>query len=260
MNKDSLGDRMKEYENVSSSKLVRRTPVIIRIDGRSFHSWTNKIKAKKPFDDELISLMQETTKHLCENVQGCRFGYCQSDEISLLLVDYGTIESDAFFDNKIQKIVSIVASITTAYFNRAVLLKNFDTQIIPYPLAMFDARCFNIPKEEINNYFLFRQQDMTRNSVQMLARSLFSHKECEKKNNSELQDMMMEKHNVNWNDLETYKKRGTCVYKKLDENNRAKWFIDKNIPIFSKDDMFVGKWTQSGSVEDLLINWELMGN
>ncbi len=91
----------------------------------------------------------------------------------------------------------------------------------------------------------------------MLARSLFSHKECQDKNNSELQDMMMEKHNVNWNDLETYKKRGSCVYKKLGEDNTPEWIIDTDIPIFSQEPDFVRRWTQSGSVEDLLKGWQM---
>lgn len=256
---DGLGNRMKTYESVSSSKLVRRIPVIVRVDGKAFHSWTKKIKAKKPFDEDLIDAMALTTKYLCENIQGCRLGYTQSDEISLLLVDYSSIESDAYFDNKVQKICSVVSSLATGFFNRAILLKHFDTQVIPYPLAFFDARCFNVPKEEVCNAFIWRQQDCTRNSIQMLARSLFSHKECENKNSSELQDMMMLKHNVNWNDLETYKKRGTCVYKELefrdDNTTRTKWKIDKDIPIFTQDREFISKWTMSGNVEELLKCW-----
>ena len=246
--KDSLGDRIKEYESVPSLKLTRRTPVIVRLDGKAFHSWVKKAKCEKPFDNNLIRIMQGTTAYLCKNVQGCRIGYCQSDEITLLLIDYGTLESDAYYDNSVQKICSVTSSMATAYFNNLSLLIFANS-----PLAMFDSRCFNVPKEEVNNTFLWRQQDASRNSVQMLARSFFSHKECENKNNSELQDMMMEKHNVNWNELETYKKRGTCVYKKLGENNKPEWFIDKNIPIFSQEKDFVGKWVQSRSVEELLI-------
>ncbi len=253
MNKDSLGDRMKDYESVPSLKLLRKTPVIIRIDGKNFHSYVKKIGAKKPFDENLIDTMAATTEFLCKNIQGCRLGYTQSDEITLLLIDYGNIESDAFFDNKVQKICSVVASMATAFFNQKIKEYRFDQ----YPLAFFDARCFNVPKEEVCNSFIWRQQDMTRNSIQMLARSLISHKQCENKNSSQLQDMMMEFFKVNWNDLETYKRRGTCVYKELvfndDNTTKTKWKIDKEIPIFTQDRSFIDKWTIANTVEDILL-------
>lgn len=114
---DDLGRRMKEYyERISKTKLIRRTPVIIRIDGRSFHSFTKNFK--RPFDDVLIKSMQQTMKYLCENIQGCVLGYHQSDEISLVLVDYQKLTSDAWFDYEIQKICSIVASMATMAFNK----------------------------------------------------------------------------------------------------------------------------------------------
>ena len=114
--KDSLGDRMKEYENISRNYLTRRVPVIIRLDGKAFHTFTKGMK--KPFDRLLMTTMQETMKNLCENIQGCVFGYTQSDEITLVLTDYATITTDAWFGYNIQKMCSISASIATLTFNK----------------------------------------------------------------------------------------------------------------------------------------------
>ena len=115
--RDSLGDRMKGYENVTRTKLVRRMPVIIRIDGKAFHTFTKGFD--KPFDSLLMDAMNRTMKYLCENIQGCMLGYTQSDEISLLLVDYQTLTTDSWFDDTVQKMCSISASMATLAFNKA---------------------------------------------------------------------------------------------------------------------------------------------
>ena len=179
MKRDDLGNRMKTfYEEISKTKLMRRTPVVIRIDGGF----------KRPFDDVLIMTMQETAKYLCENIQGCSLAYTQSDEISLLLIDYQRFETSVWFDYEIQKMVSISASMATMAFNRIFSeivsdLKVDDTKLMDryfeaaYSGAMFDARVFNIPKEEVTNYFYWRQLDASRNSIQMVGQANFSHKE-----------------------------------------------------------------------------------
>lgn len=252
MNKDALGNRMKNnYENISKTKLMRRTPVAIRIDGKSFHTFTKGFK--KPFDDILIETMQNTMKYLCENIQGCVLGYTQSDEITLILQDYKTFETQPWFDYEVQKICSISASMATMKFNKFFIeniaewvewvINNdpqvtiadfikFRDQIDTYYKAsekgaMFDARCFNIPKEEVTNLLYWRQLDASRNSVQMVGRAYFSHRELYGKNNSQIQDMLMEK-GINWNDFSTKYKRGSCCIR--DENGH--WFIDNEIPIF----------------------------
>jgi tRNA(His) 5'-end guanylyltransferase len=203
--KDQLGDRMKTYEERNRSFLQNRTPVIVRIDGRAFHEFTKGLE--KPFDENLNNAMAETTKYLLDNITGCVFGYTQSDEISLLLVDYQNISSKSWFDNNQQKIVSLTASMATAFFN----------SVFKHPkkkqLANFDSRAFNIPKEEVINYFIWRQQDCTKNSVNMLAQAHFTPKELQGKNGLEKQDMLMLLKNVNWNDIPTRFKRGTAVYK-----------------------------------------------
>ena len=256
-NKDSLGDRMKKYEYVTRTYLTRRTPVIIRIDGKSFHTFTRGFE--KPFDDVLIKSMQDTMKELCENIQGCVLGYTQSDEISLVLVDYKKINSSAWFDYNIQKCASVAASMATAYFN-----KFFDYNLMEYvatetmnhenssldskftqrkssylkassKCAMFDARVFNIPKEEVTNCILWRQNDATRNSIEMVGHCNFSTKELHKKSCNEIQDMLFTQKGINWNDFPTHKKRGSCCIKKELENNKTGWVIDTEIPIFKNE-------------------------
>lgn len=221
MKKDDLGNRMKTYESVTKTHLIRRSPVIIRLDGKAFHTWTRGLN--RPFDLKFHLLMVKTTKFLCENIQNAIFGYTQSDEISILMKDWSKLNTDAWFNNEIQKIISVSSSLATGFFNNKAI-KVFNHK----PLAFFDSRVFNIPFAEVTNYFIWRQQDATRNSVQMLARSIFSHKQLHKKNNQIIMNMLMER-NINWDDLDIWKKRGTCI--KKDES----WFIDYEIPIFTQD-------------------------
>ena len=278
-NKDSLGDRMKGYENISRIYLTRRTPIIIRIDGKAFHTFTRGFA--RPFDDVLVKSMQNTAKYLCENIMGCKLAYTQSDEISLLLVDYEKIETQAWFDNNLQKMVSVAASMATMAFNK-FFTNNVKNEIMEYKAslvpqsvelqekikkyhdtlkqalekgAMFDARAFILPKEEVNNYFIFRQQDATRNSIQMVAQSNFSQKELQGKSCNVLQDMLHEQKGINWNDYPTVYKRGSCIIKVYDViiqydeagsicgcTERTKWIVDKEIPIFTQDRAYINKY------------------
>lgn len=219
--------RMKEnYESRSKQFLTRRTPVIIRLDGKAFHTYTRGLD--KPFDEGLIEDMVETTKFLCENIQGVKLGYCQSDEISLVLTDYDDFKTQAWFDYNVQKMVSISASLATAKFNELRLSRYIRVSKPEYSpqtlmnqlgdnynmpkLAFFDSRVFNIPKEEVANYFLARQKDAVKNSIAMLAQSLYSHKELFKKNQSDMQELCFQKGH-NWNDLDYNKKRGSTIMK-----------------------------------------------
>lgn len=254
---DALGKRMKEfYENRAKTYLMRREPVILRVDGRAFHSFTKGFE--RPFDERLLEAMRQTMLYLCSNIQGAVFGYTQSDEISLVLVDYKTLTTDAFFDNEVQKICSIVASMATLAFNK--FFQKYATKYCgdvheawnTYPEeekladtyikainkgAMFDCRCFNIPKEEVCNYFYWRQLDATRNSIQMVAQANFSHNELQNKSCNELQDMLFKEKNINWNDYPPYLKRGTVAYKKLldEENKRPAWVYDLAMPVLKGD-------------------------
>ena len=259
--KDSLGDRMKEnYENRSKTYLVRRMPVIIRLDGKAFHTFTKGLK--KPYDEIFHNTMNATMKYLCENIQGCKLGYTQSDEITLLLTDYDTLTTAAWFDYSVQKMCSVAASMATMAFNKFFAEQeqkyfykhidfltcdgdvsvevDFDSDYYAklshkVGIAMFDARCFNIPKEEVTNCFIWRQQDATRNAIQMLGQCNFSHKELQNKSCNDIQDMLMTQKGINFNDMPTEFKRGVCCVKD------GGWILDKEIPIFTQDRNYVEK-------------------
>ena len=257
--RDDLGVRMKEfYEQIPKTKLMRRTPVAIRIDGKAFHTFTRGFQ--KPFDNVLMKTMQETTKYLCENIQGCVFGFTQSDEITLILIDYKKLTSLAWFDYEVQKMCSIAASMATMAFNKffyqnAIVnyanIAKIDTPDYCAVLeraaekgAMFDARCFNIPKEEVTNLIYWRQLDATRNSIQMVGQAYFSHKELQGKMCNMIQDMLHEQKGINWNDYPTVCKRGTAVIYDNYQNPQSLtngdiikgWRIDTEMPILKGKD------------------------
>ena len=258
---DDLGNRMKTYyEGIPQTKLMRRTPVIIRIDGKAFHTFTKGFR--KPFDEIMVKSMQETTKYLCENIQGCVFGYTQSDEITLVLIDYQKLTTDAWFDYEVQKICSIAASMATLAFNKffQMFVDEYDcspeangVQVNWYIAAlnkgaMFDARCFNIPKEEVTNCVYWRQLDATRNSIQSVGQANFSHNELHEKTCNMIQDMLHEQKGINWNDYPTYLKRGTAVIKNrmvvepygtrmlFPDKPEGHWCIDLDMPQLKGDD------------------------
>lgn len=244
--KDSLGDRMKGYEDTTRFHLLRRSPVIIRLDGKAFHTFTKCLKHyddtmdKTPFSIKMHEVMIMTMSALVHSLQNAKFAYTQSDEISILLRDWDKHETEQWFDGNLQKIVSVAASTATATFNYF-----FNEVRVPETysdLAQFDARAFNIPFDEVANYFVWRQQDASRNSVQMLGRHYFSHKEMHQKNNSMIQDMLMDKHKVNWNDIPTWMKRGSCAYPKpLTLDYPYPVVHDDEIPIFTADRSYIDK-------------------
>lgn len=200
----TLGQRMKEnYENAYRIKLTRRTPVIIRLDGKAFHTLTRG--CQKPFDEHFQKSMIKTMSILCEKIQGVKCAYHQSDEISLLLCDFDRLDSGAWFDYNLQKLVSVSASMASTYFNIYWRENKFN-------YGFFDSRAFNIPMEEIKNYFIWRQKDWERNSLQMVAQSQFSQKELHKKNKSDMHEMLNEK-GINWADLEGKWKNGTFLFR-----------------------------------------------
>lgn len=248
----TLGERMKEYEFQSRTKLLRRTPVIIRLDGKAFHTFTRGLE--KPFDGDFVEIMQKTMLKLCENIQGCVLGYTQSDEITLVLVDYQNRDTSAWFDNQVQKMVSVSASMATLFFNKVLdevcrkyaysneFFPDFENNMLMCDKleeklfrATFDSRAFNLPQHEVVNNLIWRQQDATRNSINSLAQSLFPHKELQGINVNNVQDKMFTEKGVNWNDLPTTLKRGSCAIK--DES--GKWFIDNEIPIFTENRNYI---------------------
>lgn len=265
------------YESTPKIHLMHRCPVAIRLDGRAFHTFTKGFQ--KPFDKILMKSMQETMQYLCENIQGCVFGYTQSDEITLILVDYKNLTSTAWFDYDIQKVCSIAASMATMAFNNifSKYIKKFDLELAYNDNgvdteenrklleiytkavnkgAMFDARCFNIPKEEVANLIYWRQLDAMRNSVQAVGQTNFSHKELQGKSCADIKEMLKEK-DIDWDSLPLECQRGSCCVKNVitvkkeqivfpsgkktvmrtirlrDTSKLEKaWIIDKEIPIF----------------------------
>lgn len=235
----TLGDRMKSYEAVPKIKLVKRMPVIMRLDGKAFHTYTRGLQ--KPWDKRMVDSMAEAAKHVCENVSGAKLAYVQSDEISILFVDYEKIETQPWFDYQVQKMVSVAAALASVQFNFTATMLG-----IQKDLAVFDARVFNIPKEDVNNYFIWRQQDATRNSIQGLSQSLYNHKELQNKSCNVLQDMMFKDKGVNWNDCATWQKRGLCIVKEeysIEDNiKRSRWSVDDEIPIFTQDRIYIDRY------------------
>lgn len=242
-----LDERMKKYEYVTRHYLMCRTPVIIRIDGKAFHTFTRGMK--KPFDLVFMESMQDTMKYLCENVQGCVLGYTQSDEISLLLLDYENLESCAWFDNNLNKIVSITSSMASVYF-KDIFYRNMFKYCIENEndkeynnllenksnsLQFFDSRAFNLQKEEVNNYFIWRQQDAIKNAIQMVGRAYFNHKQLENKNGKAIINML-DSVGINYHSFLTCEKRGTCCIK-----TEQGWIIDTEIPIFKDNKDYIEK-------------------
>lgn len=224
MEKDSLGDRMKRYEDHYRFTIMPRMPVIIRVDGKAFHTITKG--CEKPFDNKLAAAMNATAFALVEQIQNARMAFVQSDEVSVLLVDYNKYTSQQWFDGNLQKMVSISACIASRAFN-GMLEKD----------ALFDSRVFAIPEHEVANYFIWRQQDATRNSINMVAQSLYSHKQLQGMSAKKAQEMIFEK-GINWNDYPTGFKRGRVA---------TRDGVEYDPPIFTQDLDYISKFL---SVED----------
>lgn len=247
--KDSLGDRMKMHEDRTRFYLPRRTYTIIRLDGKSFHTFTRG--CKKPFDRSLMDCMQAATLKLCEEIQNVKIGYTQSDEITLVLTDFDERGTCQWFDGNLQKMVSVSASIATAEFNKrwsrvatelfyetlsdvvydhnglVAEILNFQDEL---KSAHFDSRAYTVSEcWEAYNAVLWRQNDASKNSVQMVARALYSHGTLQDKNIPQLHDLIVEA-GQNWNDYPTDCKRGAFVVR--GENG---WKIDAEGPILTQD-------------------------
>ena len=234
-NTNSLGARMLQYENVSKLTLTKRMPLVIRIDGRAFHTWTHGLN--KPFDEGLANFLATAAKITMTEMSGAKLAYLFSDEISILLTDYDALTTDAWFDKEQQKLCSVTASIFTAHFNALWFGRFIEDKDRARKLATFDARCFLLPKEEVANYFVFRQQDCTRNSINGLGQAHFSHVALQGKSTDEVQEMLFTQKSLNWNDLETRKKRGSCVVK-----SDSGFLIDEDIPVFTQDRDYIERF------------------
>lgn len=243
----SLGDRMKRYEAASEQRLVRRLPVVIRIDGKRFSQLVKKLKVARPYDVSFMRAMTATALGVAKEMTGCVFGYSQSDEISLILRNDQSRESEPFLDNRLQKLCSIASSAATGWFNRRF-------QGMPAP-GLFDARVFLLPGlDEVKNYLIWRQQDCTRNSILNAAYWEIAAKGSDEDGNplgkktarkmihgldtGQLQELLFQQTGINWNDYDPRFKRGTGLWR--DERKietpagtavRRPW-VSGEVPIF----------------------------
>ena len=257
--KTSIGDRMKRYEEVPRTSLTPRMPMIIRVDGRAFHTYTKKLhhgaKDLGPWNPVMRDAMTDAARGLMREISGAKIAYIQSDEISVLVTDYDKIGSQAWFDKVAQKVCSVAASISTMEFNnniRHYVETGLPPEMFP-STATFDARAFVVPREDVCNYFVWRQRDAEKNSISMLAQHYFSAKQLHGKSGSAKQDMLMLEKGVNWNDIPVWQKRGWCVDRKtvtmtiaeLDPNSEVTRTVvepDWDIPIFTKNRLFIERF------------------
>lgn len=229
---DALGDRMKkQYEDRTRYMLPRRTYTIIRVDGKAFHTYCKAMKFRRPFDEQLRHSLDAAAIELCHHIQGAKFAFVQSDEISILATDFDAVETQAWFDGNVQKLCSISASIVTATFNVKIATLKDE---VPVP-AFFDARVFSIPDYvEVENYFIWRQKDAERNSIQMLARCCYSHKELDGKGIPELHEMLHKK-GTNWANQPNTFKRGRLISYLHEGELGFDWAVWDPTPIFTRE-------------------------
>jgi tRNA(His) 5'-end guanylyltransferase len=246
--RDDLGNRIKtNYENRTRISLPRRSYTVIRIDGKAFHTYTKGLS--RPFDRRLIDDMNATAAYLCKNIMGAKLAYVQSDEISIVMTDFEDISTQAWFDNTLQKMCSVAASMATSEFNRLRLMGGLFPMSVydikQFRMAEFDARVFQIPqKVEVINYLIWRMNDAVRNSIASVAQSLYSPKELNGKNGNQQQEMIFQK-GINWNDYDFREKRGGVITKVMEDISngeetfqRSKWKLVET-PVFTQDREFL---------------------
>lgn len=247
MSADNLGDRMKGYESVPRTRLMPKMPVMLRLDGRAFHTLTSGLE--KPVDKSFQNAMWFAARKLCQEISGCQVAYVQSDEITLLLVDYQTFDTQSWFNYEIQKMCSVAAGIASAAFT-----VEFGRT------GVFDCRAWNLPQNEVANCFVWRQQDATRNSLSSLAHTHYPPEELHSKSSVEMKLMLSLQKGVHWNDCPVPQKHGVCVVRESYEVEveigpdgkagkanpsafvtRQRWIVDENIPIFTQDRSYIEK-------------------
>lgn len=196
----SLEDRMKRYEAATHFVATPRMPLMIRVDGRAFHTFTRGMD--RPFDQRMMDAMDYAAMRVASDMQGFKVAYIQSDEVTFGITDYDRIESQGWFDYDLSKVISLSAAMMSVNFARYL-----GTDCDP----VFDARAFPVPASDVSNAFLWRAKDWERNSLQMYARSFFSHKQLHGKKRDQIHEML---HGIgkNWaTDLAPREKNGTFL-------------------------------------------------
>ena len=241
---DSFASRMKEYEATAQQTLLRRTPVIMRMDGKGFSRLTRGMK--KPFDEDLAACMYAAALRVLAEAQNVRLAYVQSDEISLLLTDFRQLGTEPWFGNSVQKLCSVGAALTTTGFCE-MFMQRFAELCRPGRLPVFDARCFNLPREEVTNYFVWRQRDCERNSVSITAQTHLPHKELQGLNRVQMIELLRLKSGVEWDALPTAFKSGVVFTRELvswegqGSTTRARWTL-ADAPVFSHKRDFIERF------------------
>jgi tRNA(His) 5'-end guanylyltransferase len=240
--KGDIGDRFKEYESVWDFRLPRRLPLVVRVDGRAFRT----LKLAKPFDTDFFDWMEATARALCVEIQGARWAYFQSDEISVVARDDLSLQSQPWLGKRLGKMLSLAAATATAAFNSVSRTK----------ARQFDARAFVLPSlSEVENYCIWRQQDGTRNSVGMAARAVFSQGECQRKGTAELIRMLREA-GAPWEEAPARFKRGAILRPVLVDKpiprtgltcERREWQTDDEPPVFTQDRQYLPKLWEGGA-------------
>ena len=227
----SLEDKCLYYRGLGEYRLLPNSYVLVMLDGRSFSHFV-KNRFQKPFDDDFIRMMNETAKYVCKNVQGAKFAYVQSDEISIVLTDFDTPTTDAFFSNRLSKLHSIIASLATAKFNQLMYQYRFEKlvnysgyapklttsevveELEKFPLYQFDCKCWNVPTyNDVFAWFLYRNIDCTKNSKQQTAQTYLPHKELMGKTTDVQIEYLKEVKDIDWNDFTPNKKWGRFIWK-----------------------------------------------
>lgn len=217
----TLEERMKRYEEAYSSKLTIRTPIIIRVDGWHFKSFTKGFE--KPFDKTFRQCMYNTMLSLCTEIPDVVFAYTQSDEISLLILNYQSFEHEPWFDNRFNKLISLSSALATREFNHYLSLGTSLIEKEKVGHAAFDARVFTIPEDDIVNYFYWRQKDAIRNSIENVAQTYFNQKDLNGLSQDDLLKKLKDEKCIIWSEYPTMYQRGICAYR----NDKAYLMVDR---------------------------------
>ena len=260
---EKLSEKMKRLENVTNISLELKKPVIMRLDGRAFSKYTKGLD--KPFDIDLSEVFQWVAYELKGQLDNVKFIYSQSDEISILMTDWTNENTEAWFKYRVQKMVSVASSITSALFNSKVedVINKYVDRVADIDearfkvtdeltrdekkyfvwkgkqyKAVFDCRVFNVELEDVVPYFIYRQKDAMRNSIQTLAQVYFSPNELKNKNQSDMKQMILERTGIVYDDLPNLQKVGFTIYK----NDYNEWILDKEIPEFMINRDYISKY------------------
>ena len=245
---NTLEEKCKYYQSISDYKLMPNSYVLVHCDGRAFSSLIKK-RFKQPFDRDFIFIMNETARYLCENIGGCKMAYVQSDEITLVLTDFDTETTDSFFGYRMCKLISTIAAMATAKFNRLWMQSQEDIElsIKELPLVTFDCKVWNVPTyNDVKAWLIYRQNDCVRNSINQTAYSVFSHKELEGLKTPERLVKLLGK-GIDWDGFDDALKYGRFVYKKpivtinnqtVEVTERYAWFVTNAFKITDNKEMF----------------------